>query len=173
MLARYGWAASLTRDGLARTDVLAVHSVSRVMVEIQVKAMYDVGANSSFRLGVKGEISALSEREWFVLVLIPTEPSGAPRSFVVPRDHVAAATWINHENWLTEPGIPPGKRNVGHEQARVELPNWLGYEDRWDLLAAPTNQVPVLLPSRYRDLAMDPRVGLPRDHPWRDGLPTW
>jgi len=37
-LARRGWAPALTRDGLERTDILAVHTkpASRRMVEVQV-----------------------------------------------------------------------------------------------------------------------------------------
>ena len=49
MLARFGWAASLTRDGLARTDVLAVHSVPREMIEVQVKTI----RTGSWMLGKK------------------------------------------------------------------------------------------------------------------------
>jgi predicted AAA+ superfamily ATPase len=38
-LARRGWAPALTRDGLERTDILAVDTgPSRRMVEIQVKS---------------------------------------------------------------------------------------------------------------------------------------
>jgi hypothetical protein len=32
VLAGFGWAAALTRDGLERTDIVAVHSESRVMI---------------------------------------------------------------------------------------------------------------------------------------------
>jgi hypothetical protein len=39
MLARYGWAASLTRDGLERMDVLAMQSATREMVEVHVKTV--------------------------------------------------------------------------------------------------------------------------------------
>src|SRR5690625_7720656 len=39
-LARRGWAPALTRDGLERTDILAVHSgsIGRRQIEVQVKA---------------------------------------------------------------------------------------------------------------------------------------
>jgi hypothetical protein len=53
MLARYGWAASLTRDGLERTDVLAVHSVERDMIEGQVKTI----RTGKWMLGRKGTLS--------------------------------------------------------------------------------------------------------------------
>jgi hypothetical protein len=37
-LAHAGWAAALTRDGLARTDILAVHTGTGQLIEVQVKA---------------------------------------------------------------------------------------------------------------------------------------
>ncbi len=45
VLARYGWAPALTRDGLERTDILAVQASgsTRTPIEIQVKALNDVG----------------------------------------------------------------------------------------------------------------------------------
>ena len=46
------------------------------------------------------QLTAASEHEWFVLVLLPELPL-PPRAFVVPRDHVCAATWIRHQDWLT------------------------------------------------------------------------
>lgn len=40
MLSQYGWAAALTRDGLERTDILAVHTTQpgRPMIEVQLAA---------------------------------------------------------------------------------------------------------------------------------------
>lgn len=40
MLAQHGWGAALTRDGLERTDILAVHTTApgRPMIEVQVKS---------------------------------------------------------------------------------------------------------------------------------------
>ena len=91
----------------------------------------------------------------------------------MPRDDVAAAAWIIHENWRTEPGVEPGKRNAGVDQARVGATSFANYLDRWDLLHEPTRQVPVLLPPDYRDLASSDRVGLPPAHPWRENMPDW
>jgi hypothetical protein len=41
VLSRYGWAAALTRDGLERTDILAVQTEGsgRQAIEVQVKSM--------------------------------------------------------------------------------------------------------------------------------------
>ena len=59
MLARIGWAASLTRDGLARTDILAVQaSAERRMIKVQVKTI----TAGMWPLGAKGTAGALSLR---------------------------------------------------------------------------------------------------------------
>lgn len=175
VLARLGWAAALTRDGVERTDILAVHAGGelRQMVEIQVKTVNHAGPRTTWPLGSNAQKVSLSDREWFVLVWLPREPLAAPRAFVVPRDHVAAASYINHMDWFTEPGVPAGKRNTPLSQARVEASVWMGYEDRWDLLLNPTSDAPVLLPAHYRDLAQEDRVGLPPGHPWCADLPLW
>ena len=117
-LARHNWAPALTRDGIARTDILAVGTslLDRPAVEIQVKTASDTGSRTSWQLGGVTRVIAASEHEWFVLVLLPEFPQ-TPRSFVVPRDHVSAATWIVHENWRTDPSVPEGKRNAGLSQA--------------------------------------------------------
>lgn len=174
VLARHGWAPALTRDGLERTDILAVHTHGeRPRIEVQVKSARGRTPRCSWPLGLKSQQPAVNDREWFVLVAIDPEPSVPLRDFVVPRDHVAAAAWISHMGWLTDPAAPAGKRKALVENSRVLLPILAGYEDRWDLLSTPTKNVPVLLPSHYRDLAIDPRVGLPAGHPWRAQLPAW
>jgi hypothetical protein len=158
VLAQFGWAASLTREGLERTDILAAHTESRRMIEVQVKAI-SAGSRPSWPLGKKGTISAETEREWFVLVL--------------PRDHVAAATWIGHLSWLTSPDVPAGKRNAGIDAARIGINDWLGYEERWDLLEGSAFEAPVLLPAWMKSMANEPRVGLPQGHRWLGGTPEW
>lgn len=82
----------------------------------------DPGSRTSWQLGGVTRIIAASEHEWFVLVLLPKFPR-TPRAFVVPPDHVSAATWIMHMNWRTDPSAPEGKRNVGLSQARVQNDN--------------------------------------------------
>jgi hypothetical protein len=173
-LARYSWAPALTRDGLERTDILAVSTqlAHRPVVEIQVKTATQRGDMTSWPLGTKAQLPAKSEHEWFVLVILPGLPE-IPRAFIVPRDHLSAATWICHQDWRTDPSAPAGTRNAGPDQARIRWDVWRGYEDRWDLLGTPTTKVPVLLPSELRGLALGSRVGLPPDHPWNDHLPTW
>jgi hypothetical protein len=67
-------------------------------------------------------------------MLDPDVRTKAPRTFIVPRDHVADAAWIGHMNWRTDPSATPGTRNSGMEQARVGIDTVLRYEDRLDLL---------------------------------------
>jgi hypothetical protein len=74
-------------------------------------------------------------------------------------------------NWLTDPSARPGTRNTPLSQARVRFETVLSYEDRWDLLGTPTDSIPVMLPKQYRELAVEPRVGLPEGHPWKTKLP--
>lgn len=174
MLARLDWAPALTRDGLERTDILAVHiHGDRPMIEVQVKTTRGTNNNVSWPLGPKSQSPALHGREWFVLVAVPANPLQQIRNFVVPRNHVAAAAWIEHTNWLTDPAITPGKRNAGVDRARSHLSTFDGYEDRWDLLLSPADETPVLLPATFHDWAKEARVGLPPDHPWLASLPAW
>jgi hypothetical protein len=70
-----------------------------------------------------------------------------------------AAAWITHENWRTEPGIPAGRRNAPVIRARVGLGVFERYEECWDLLDIPTDEVPVLVLDSYRHLMREPRIG--------------
>lgn len=173
VLSALGWGAALTRDGLERTDILAVRaSISRVLIEVQVKsASHSVKPN--WRVGTKAQDAAQSAHEWFVMVALAATPWATPRSFVVPRDHLAAAAYIVHQDWLTDPRIVPGRRNTGLDQARLNANDLARYEDRWDLLDKPTTSTPILLSPDLRALALDPRVGLPHTHPWAATLPEW
>ena len=173
-LARHNWAPALTRDGIARTDLMAVGTLlpHRPTIEIQVKTASDTGGKTSWPLGGVTQLVAGSEHEWFVLVLLPKFPL-TPRAFVVPRDHVSAATWIVHQDWRTDPAAPKGKRNADLSRARIRLDIWQGYEDCWNLLGTPTSQVPVRLPGWLRQRAQEKRVGLPPRHPWNEALPDW
>lgn len=175
-LARRGWAPALTRDGLERTDILAVLATGeeRRLIEIQVKSARGPRVEGiSWPLGTKSQSPSRGPQEFFVMVAIPHDLTMPARSFIVPRIHVAAAAWIEHMNWLTEPGIPQGQRNATVDRSRVSMPTFAAYEDRWDLLLDEQEAAPVLLPPAYRTLALDPRVGLPPAHEWRHALPSW
>lgn len=175
-LARRGWAPALTRDGLERTDILAVltEGDSRRLIEVQVKtARGAVWDSISWPLGTKSQGPSLHDREYFVMVAVPHDLTKPPRNFILPRSHVAAAAWIQHMDWLTNPNMKPGTRNATVDRSRVPLPTFARYEDRWDLLLIDEPEVPVLLPERFRALAKDQRVGLPDRHAWHDKLPEW
>jgi len=177
MLSRFGWAAALTRDGIERTDILAAQTdESRRMIEVQVKGAQDGGSGrwSKWIVNAKAQQFARTDNEWFALVLLPMKGDlSAPRTFIVPRDHLSAATWIVHQEWLTDPEAPLGKRNTPLSYARVPAAVFEGYENRWDLLTGSAFEAPVLLGPQLRNWAQDQRIGLPPEHPWNENLPTW
>lgn len=173
VLSSLGWGAALTRDGLERTDILAVWTgETRAVVEVQVKSASH-NSKQNWRVGTKAQLPSVSDREWFVMVALPIKPGDAPRSYVVPRDHLAAAAYMVHQDWLTDPSIAPGVRNTGLDQARLHADYLADYEGRWDLLTTATTDVPVLLDPDLRTLALTDRVGLPPAHPWNKHLPEW
>jgi hypothetical protein len=172
VMAAHGWGVALTRDGLEHADILGVHSSTRRMVEVQVKTASFM-PRPNWQLDLKAQEISNSEHEWFALVALGQSHSEGTRGFVVPRDHVAAAAWITHENWRTNPTVPPGNRNAGVDQARVQATVFTRYLDRWNLLLQPSYDAPVLLPPHYRHLALGERVGLPPGHPWATDLPEW
>lgn len=171
VLSRLNWAAALTRDGIARTDILAVHETGR-HVSIQVKTT-SPAKSPRFVTGRKCLSPAVSPNEYFVLVALSRLEWDSPRAYVVPRDHVAAAVWIEHQEWLTNPNVPEGKRNTSIDGARTSASVFARYEQRWDLLDVATDKLPVLLPPRFRSLSKNPRVLLPPEHPWIKTTPPW
>lgn len=172
MLARHGWAPALTRDGLARTDILAVDTIGeRKQIEVQVKAAR--GSKINWPLGANAQLLPQGKREWFVLVAIDPDPTTPMRHYVVPRLHIGAAAWLSHMAWRTEPGIAEGKRNATLDMARIYEPVFERYLDRWDLLQHSTAKAPILLPPAFHALALEKRVGLPPGHPWNSELPDW
>ncbi|MCI2958420.1 hypothetical protein MN032_12020 [Agromyces atrinae] len=171
-LARRGWAPALTRDGIERTDILAVHTgLERHLIEVQVKSIRGDSPRSSWPLGLKAQQPPRSQHEWFIFAAIPDDHRLPVRGFVVPRAHVAAAAWITHWHWITEPGIAAGKRNTTVDRSRVPLKTFAAYEGRWDLLEAPADAAPILLPADFHGYALESRVGLPDGHPWRQSMP--
>jgi hypothetical protein len=71
MLSRAGWSPALTRDGIARTDILAVatHVETRPAIEIQGKTA--TGSGPKWVLGKNSQDLDRSGREWFVLLAVP------------------------------------------------------------------------------------------------------
>lgn len=167
-LAMRGWDPALTRDGVARTDILAINAEDSRQISIQVKTT----TAGNWPLNIRRIGLAQQNSEWFVLVKVDKATHGI-RGFVVPRNHVIAGTWIGHQSWLTDPEAKSGKRNTDISGARIDIPTFAGYEDRWDLLKEPTSSAPVLLPHWQHENAMLERVGLPEGHPWQQYLPNW
>jgi hypothetical protein len=174
-LARYNWAPALTRDGIERTDILAVgtHISSRPTIEIQVKTTKYYGRSTTWLLGTEEPPIARSKHEWFVLVLLPPHLEAPPWAFVVPRDHVAAATWIEHRYRSKTRTVPKQKRKNNFRQVKILWMTWLWYANRWDLLGTPTADVPVLLSKDLLWMMQVEGVGLPPGHPWNNALPEW
>jgi hypothetical protein len=139
------------------------------MIELQVKTAS--GPTPNWPMGSRWLVPAESDREWYPFVLLGQTVQVRPRCFVIPHDHAVAAAWITHENWRTEPGIPAGRRNAPVIRARVGLRVFERYEECWDLLDIPTDEVPVLLPDSYRHLMREPRIGFPPWHPWSAAEP--
>jgi hypothetical protein len=113
VLARCGWAVALTRDGLERTDIVAVQTEGpgRQTIEVQVKSIRWMDARGRWQLGVKSQQPALSQHEWYALVMLdPGAPTAAPRTFIVPRDHVAAAASPPTREWACRRGTL-GRKN--------------------------------------------------------------
>ena len=159
-LDRRDWAPAMTRDGLERNDSLAVKATDeRPMIEVQVKSARGLDPHVNWPLGAKAQGAPKSDREWFVMVSIHPDNSRPMCGFVVPRAHVAAAAWITHMHWLTEPGRKLGKRNAPVSMSREYREQFAGYEGRWDLLDHSAYESPVLLPPVFRDYAMGERVG--------------
>ena len=96
MLSQYGWGAALTRDGLERTDILAVHTTEpgRPMRSPGEVLNY-AGPKSSWPLGTKAQGPSQSDREWFVLVLLGRSSSRA----------LAFTQEPNHSAVLRSPGF--------------------------------------------------------------------
>jgi hypothetical protein len=169
-LARRNWAPALTRDGIERTDILAVgtHLRSRPTIEIQVKTSTDPAPKSPWFLGKQGPPSARSANEWFVCVLVPSDLEAPLEAFVVPRDHISAAAWIYHHH---KSKAFKQERKTKFNQFTIPKFYLKGYKERWDLLDRRTSEAPVRLPGFLPDWAKQDSVCLPPDHPWGDELP--
>ena len=73
VLAQFNWAAALTREGVARTDVLAVNADTGKTVTIQVKTTWrekklKTDRPVGWRLGMKDILPAAAPTEWYVMV---------------------------------------------------------------------------------------------------------
>jgi len=143
------------------------------MIEIQVKTKSWVRV-PKWHMGSHWMAPAASDREWYVFVWLATDARMRPRCFVVPRDHATAGAYVGHQAWLTDPGVPPGKRNTPVSRVMAGVDLWEGYEEAWDLLDQPTGEAQVRLPEWVRRMIDEPRIEFPDWHPWRGptGVPA-
>jgi hypothetical protein len=105
-----------------------------------------------------------ANNEWVVLVKLH-ELGSRPSFFIVPHDHVAAASYAQHKRWLGTPGLG-GRQHHDNPRRMLIAKQFLDYEDRWDLLLRPTSEVSNLLGADYSEcIAL---WGVPPGHP---GMP--
>lgn len=164
LLARHGWAASLTREGLQRCDLLAVHAEDRRVIEIEVKSASPT-VRPIWHPGASGLIPAATDHEWFIFVQLHGDLNQVPTCYVVPRNDASAGAWIWHESWRTDPNAAPGTRNTPVKHARIPATPWQRYAGAWDQLRYPSTDQPVRLPPWMRAQALDPALVCRLDTP--------
>ena len=160
-LSRRGWLATVTIKNAPGTDVLAQHSQTKRLVAIQAKTSSGGG---SWRLNIGEETPTALDNEWVALVSLGGTV-GAPRFWVMPRNHVAAYVWVAHRQWLM--GVKADGTSRKDSAIRsIAAADISGYEGRWEWLDDPTTAVPYsLLPEWLHEGVRDARIGLRSDHP--------
>lgn len=84
-LARHGWAPALTRDGLERTDIVAVSTklAERPVIEMQVKTASQRGEATKWVLGTKAQIvTVLVEDRQYRILHDGTQLAACPRAVI-------------------------------------------------------------------------------------------
>ena len=159
-LTRRLWAASVTPQGVERTDVLAQHLETRKVIAIQVKT---ARPGNHFRLSNKLEVPTDADNERVILVSLMNEDE-RPDFYVIPRNVVAALIWVDHRRWLAQPSRT-GKPHVDSEQRNISPDQVPEYKDRWEWLHRPTTEIPYFLPDWFYPGAARRAFGLPANHP--------
>jgi hypothetical protein len=157
-----GWLATPTIKNAPGTDVLAQYREKGILVAIQTKT---ASPGNQFMVNAGIEHAAQVENEWVVLVKLQKLGS-RPGFFVVPHDHVAGAAYAQYRRWLATPGVG-GRPHVDNPRRMLKAAEFLGYEERWDLLLRPTGDVPNLLSPDYAECLT--RWGVAPGHP---GVPA-
>jgi len=157
-LSKRGWLATITIKNAPGTDVLAQHVDTGRLVAIQTKTST---ASDSFILGVKDETPTERDDAWYVLVRLRGLDQ-RPDFYVMPRNHVSAACFVSHRNWLVKPGRG-GRAHQDNPMRQIDQSDIQSYRERWDWLLEPATHVQYELPDWFgRDVA---DVGLPEGHP--------
>lgn len=157
-LSRRGWLATVTIKNSPDTDVLAQRPETEALVAIQTKT---ASPGNHFRLHKKNEMPSKCNGQWFVLVALGAELE-RPKYYVIPRDHLAAMVYLEHQDWLTKTG-PGGKPHQENDQRVLTEADVAGYLERWELLDQSTASVPFSGAARFPQLV--PNHGLPHGHP--------
>jgi hypothetical protein len=161
-LSRRGWLATVTIKNAPGTDVLAQNSYSGAVVAIQTKT---ASGGNQFMLNKKCEAPTSAQNEWFVFVKLNAKQV-RPTYYVVPRNIVAGAVFAQHREWLSRPG-PTGSAHKDSSIRMLRRHHLSDYEDRWEFLERPTEDVPLLIDQWYTDCVL--KFGLPPGHPgWPD-----
>ena len=157
-LTRRLWMASVTPQGVERTDVLAQHLETRRVIAVQVKT---AGPGNHFRANKKLEEPTRADNEWLALVNLRDELE-RPDLYIVPRNVIAALIWVEHRLWLLEPGRS-GRPHKDSDQRNIQPKAVTAYKDRWDLLETSAHAVGYMLPDWFFEGVES--VGLPEEHP--------
>lgn len=131
-LARWEWLVSPTFGGVARTDLLAQHTATELTAAIQVKTR----TSGDFHLAVS-DPSPAGVNEWVLLVSLGARGSH-PAFNVVPRNHVVLLVRVLAA-MLHEQGRSWTRKMIGETE-------FSRYRNRWELMTAPADQVPWMLP---------------------------
>jgi hypothetical protein len=156
-----GWLATPTIKNAPGTDVLAQYREKGILVAIQTKT---ASMGNHFMLNASIERPSAADNEWIVLVKLG-RLGIHPTFFVVPHDHVAAASYAQHQRWLGTPG-KSGQQHNDTPRRMLYANQFLDYEGQWDLLFQPTTDVPNLLGADYAECIA--QWGVPEGHP---GMP--
>ena len=156
-----GWLATPTIKNAPGTDVLAQYREKGILVAIQTKT---ASLGNQFMVNATMERPSSANNEWVVLVKLHEMRTRAS-FFIVPHNHVAAAAYAQHRRWLATPGRD-GQQHRDTPRRMLIAKQFLGYEDRWDLLLQPTSEAPNLLGADYADCVS--HWGVPPGHP---GMP--
>ncbi len=157
-LSMRGWLATVTIKNAPTTDVLAKHAQVGSVVAIQTKTTGLGG--QKFRVGQKDERPSVDDHEWYVFVQM-TSLDARPDFYTVPRDHVSALLWVNHWDWLAQ----PGRKGQAHKDSAIRVihpKDIQPYRERWDALLEPASQMPYALPEWWN--AAVGTYGLPPGH---------
>lgn len=157
-LSKRGWLATITIKNAPGTDVLAQHVDTGTLIAIQTKTSTD---SDSFMLNIKDETPTEKDDSWYVLVRLRGLDQ-RPDFYVMPRNHVAAACFVGHRNWLSKPGRG-GKERRDNPMRGIHQSEIQPYREQWEWLWQPTSSVEYQLPDWFARHVVT--FGLPAGHP--------